>query len=68
MLGESSRGLDFQRPGIVASCDTKPLRSARHKSFSIRCRRSLMALKKRGKYRYGDSQADIRAELLRYSK
>jgi hypothetical protein len=27
-----------------------------------------MALKKRGKYRYGDSQADIRAELLRYSK
>ena len=27
-----------------------------------------MALKKRGKYRYGDSQADIREELLRYSK
>ena len=27
-----------------------------------------MALKKRGKYRYGDSQADIRAELVRYSK
>jgi hypothetical protein len=27
-----------------------------------------MALKKRGKYRYGDSQADIRQELLRYSK
>ena len=27
-----------------------------------------MALKKRGKYRYGDSQADIRVELLRYSK
>jgi hypothetical protein len=27
-----------------------------------------MALKKRGNYRYGDSQADIRAELLRYSK
>jgi hypothetical protein len=27
-----------------------------------------MALKKRGKYRYGDSQADIRAEVLRYSK
>lgn len=27
-----------------------------------------MGLKKRGKYRYGDSQADIRAELLRYSK
>lgn len=27
-----------------------------------------MALKKRGKYRYGDSQADIHAELLRYSK
>src|SRR5580704_11993977 len=53
---------------MVASRDTKPLRSARHMSFSIRCRRSLMALKKRGKYRYGDSQADIRAELLRYSK
>jgi hypothetical protein len=27
-----------------------------------------MVLKKRGKHRYGDSQADIRAELLRYSK
>jgi hypothetical protein len=27
-----------------------------------------MALRKRGKYRYGDSQSDIRAELLRYSK
>ena len=27
-----------------------------------------MALKKRGKYRYSDSQADIRAEVLRYSK
>lgn len=27
-----------------------------------------MALRKRGKYRYGDSQADIRDELLRYSK
>ncbi len=27
-----------------------------------------MALTKRAKYRYGDSQADIRAELLRYSK
>jgi hypothetical protein len=27
-----------------------------------------MALKKRGKYRYGDSQFDIRQELLRYSK
>ncbi len=27
-----------------------------------------MALKKRGKYRYGDSQKDIRAEILRYSK
>ena len=27
-----------------------------------------MALKKRGKYRYGDSQVDIRDELLRYSK
>jgi hypothetical protein len=27
-----------------------------------------MALKKRGKYRYGDSQADIRAEVIRYSK
>ncbi len=27
-----------------------------------------MALKKRGQYHYGDSQADIRAELLRYSK
>jgi hypothetical protein len=27
-----------------------------------------MVLKKRGKYRYGDSQADIRDELLRYSK
>lgn len=25
-------------------------------------------LKQRGKYRYGDSQADIRDELLRYSK
>jgi hypothetical protein len=27
-----------------------------------------MALKKRGQYRYGDSQADIRDEVLRYSK
>jgi hypothetical protein len=27
-----------------------------------------MALKKRGKYRYGDSQADIREEVLRYSE
>jgi len=27
-----------------------------------------MALRKRGKWRYGDSQADIRAEILRYSK
>jgi hypothetical protein len=27
-----------------------------------------MALKKRGRYRYGDSQADIRAELVRYGK
>src|SRR5262245_5612974 len=27
-----------------------------------------MALRKKGKFRYGDSQADIRAELLRYSK
>jgi hypothetical protein len=27
-----------------------------------------MALKKRGKYRYGDSQTDIRAEVRRYSK
>jgi hypothetical protein len=27
-----------------------------------------MTLKKKGKYRYGDSQADIREELLRYSK
>jgi hypothetical protein len=27
-----------------------------------------MALRKRGKYRYGDSQADIRDEVLRYSK
>ena len=27
-----------------------------------------MALRKRGKYRYGDSQVDIRDELLRYSK
>jgi hypothetical protein len=27
-----------------------------------------MALKKRGKCRYGDSQADIRTEILRYSK
>ena len=27
-----------------------------------------MALKKRGKYRYGNSQADIRAEVRRYSK
>ena len=27
-----------------------------------------MALKKRGKYSYGDSQADIRAEVLRYGK
>src|SRR6267378_4798985 len=26
-----------------------------------------MALKKRGKYYYGDSRADIRAEVLRYS-
>lgn len=27
-----------------------------------------MALSKRGKWRFGDSQADIRAEILRYSK
>jgi hypothetical protein len=27
-----------------------------------------MALKKRGTHRYGDSQADIQSELLRYSK
>jgi hypothetical protein len=27
-----------------------------------------MALRKRGKWRYGESQADIRAEILRYSK
>ena len=27
-----------------------------------------MALRKRGKYRYGDSQADIRNEILRYSR
>ena len=27
-----------------------------------------MALRKRGKWRYGDGQADIRAEILRYSK
>ena len=27
-----------------------------------------MALKKRGKYRYGDTRADIRAEIRRYSK
>lgn len=27
-----------------------------------------MALRKRGKWRYGDSQADIRAEIIRYSK
>jgi hypothetical protein len=27
-----------------------------------------MALRKRGKYRYGDSQADVAAELQRYSK
>jgi hypothetical protein len=27
-----------------------------------------MALRKRGKYRYGDCQADIRDELVRYSK
>ena len=27
-----------------------------------------MALEKRGEYRYGDSQADIREELVRYSK
>jgi hypothetical protein len=27
-----------------------------------------MALVKRGKWRYGDSQADIRSELLRYSQ
>ena len=27
-----------------------------------------MALRKRGKYRYGDGQADIRAEIVRYSK
>lgn len=27
-----------------------------------------MALKKRGKYRYGDSQADIRRKVLQYSK
>lgn len=27
-----------------------------------------MALRKRGKWRYGDSQADIRAEITRYSK
>lgn len=27
-----------------------------------------MALRKRGKWRYGDNQADIRDEILRYSK
>ena len=27
-----------------------------------------MALRKRGKYRYGDGQADIRDEVLRYSR
>ncbi len=27
-----------------------------------------MALRKRGKWRYGDNQADIRAEIVRYSK
>jgi hypothetical protein len=27
-----------------------------------------MALRKRGKWRYGDSQADIRAEIVRHSK
>ena len=27
-----------------------------------------MALRKRGRWRYGDSQADIRAEIVRYSK
>jgi hypothetical protein len=27
-----------------------------------------MALRKRGKWRYGTSQADIRAEIIRYSK
>jgi hypothetical protein len=27
-----------------------------------------MALRKRGKYRYGDTQADTRAEVLRYSR
>jgi hypothetical protein len=27
-----------------------------------------MALHKRGKFRYGDNQADIRAEILRYGK
>jgi hypothetical protein len=27
-----------------------------------------MALKKRGKYRYGDNQADIRVEIIRYRK
>lgn len=27
-----------------------------------------MALRKRGKWRYGDSQDDIRAEIVRYSK
>lgn len=27
-----------------------------------------MALRKRGKWRYGDSQADIRAEIIRYSE
>jgi len=29
---------------------------------------SLMALQKRGENHYGDSQADIRAEIARYSK
>lgn len=28
----------------------------------------VMVLQKRGKYRFGESQADIRAEILRYSK
>lgn len=28
----------------------------------------MMTLRKRGKYRYGDSQADIRDESFRYSK
>lgn len=49
------------------NCPRHPQPAAK-KSSRSEVLESLMPLKKRGKYRYGDSQADIRAEVLRYSQ